>query len=250
MLNIVVPMAGRGSRFVSAGFDLPKPLIPVHGKPMVSLVIENVRPARPHRFVFLCLAEHLERYPVAELLRARCPDAVIVPVRTVTEGAACTVLLAREHIDSDDALLIANSDQWVDASIDDFLAAADRDALDGIIMTMKANDPKWSFVRFRPDGLVGEVVEKVVVSDEATVGIYHFRSGREFVAGADAMIAADLRVNGEFYVAPVYNRLIADGARVGCFNVGAEDAGMYGLGIPPDLARFLANPVSRRAIDF
>jgi NDP-sugar pyrophosphorylase family protein len=250
MLNIVVPMAGRGSRFASAGFELPKPLIPVHGKPMISLVTENVRPSRPHRFIFLCLAEHLERFPVAELLEARCPGAVVVPVRTVTEGAACTVLLAREHFYSEDALLIANSDQWVDVAIDDFLAAADRASLDGLIMTMRAADPKWSFVRFRADGLVGEVVEKVVVSDEATVGIYHFRSGRRFAAAADAMIAAGQRVNGEYYVAPVYNALIADGARVGCYSVGAEDAGMYGLGVPQDLARFLANPISLRATAF
>src|SRR5438093_692821 len=122
MLNIVIPMAGRGSRFTNAGYTLPKPLIPLGGRPMIAWVIENIRPARPHRFIFLCLAEHLDRYPnvAAEICRL-CPGCEIVPVHTVTEGAACTVLLAREFIDSADPMMIANSDQIVDLPIDDYL---------------------------------------------------------------------------------------------------------------------------------
>jgi hypothetical protein len=115
-------------------------------------------------------------------------------------------------------------------------------------MTMTADDPKWSFVGLDGARRVTRVAEKQVISHEATVGIYNFRRGRDFVRGAEAMIAKDLRVNGEFYVAPVYNELIAEGARVAIYNVGREGAGMYGMGIPDDLERFLADPVSQRAV--
>jgi len=166
----------------------------------------------------------------------------------VTEGAACTVLLAREHIDTNDPLMLANSDQWVDIDINDYLATMDRQQADGLIMTMKADDPKWSFVGLNPAGLVTRVVEKQVISDEATVGIYNDRRGSDFVRAADRMIEKNLRVNNEFYVAPTYNELIAEGARVAIFNVGREGAGMYGLGIPSDLTEFLRTSVSLKAV--
>lgn len=239
MLNIVIPMAGRGSRFAEAGFTLPKPLIPLGGKPMVQWVIENLRPAQAHRFHFICLAEHLERYPdVAVALRKLAPGSSITPVRAVTEGAACTVLLTRRLIDTEDPLMIANSDQFVDVDIDLYLAASERPGVDGLIMTFPSQDPKWSYCRMQLDGFVREVVEKRVVSNVATVGIYNFRHGRDFVSGADEMIAANERVNHEFYVAPVYNRLIAAGKRVTTFSVGAEGRGMHGLGTPADYDAF------------
>lgn len=236
-------MAGRGSRFAGAGYTVPKPLIPVGGRPMIEWIIENVRPACAHRFIFLCLAEHLDLYPaVPAELRRLCPGCEIVPVRAVTEGAACTVLLAREFIDTDAPLMIANSDQIVDLPIDDYLAAMDAPCSvrrpGGLIMTFWSDHPKWSYCRLRDDGTVSEVVEKQVVSNEATVGIYNFAHGRDFVRAADAMIAADLRVNGEFYVAPCYNQLIAEGARILTMKTGREYAGMYGLGIPEDLEFF------------
>jgi dTDP-glucose pyrophosphorylase len=248
MLNIVLPIAGRGSRFAEAGYVLPKPLILVHGEPMIATVVRNIRPSGAHRVIFVALREHLETFGMRETLERVAPGAVIVPVDSVTAGAACTVLLARAHIDTDDPLMLANSDQWVDVAIDRYLGTMTTQALDGLIMTMTADDPKWSFVGLGPTGLVTRVVEKQAISTEATVGIYNFRRGREFVRAADRMIAKDLRVNGEFYVAPVYNELIAGGARVGIHNVGSEGRGMYGLGIPRDLERFLADPISARAV--
>jgi len=251
MLNIVVPMAGRGSRFANAGFTLPKPLIPVHQSvPMIRLVIENLRPPGiDHRFIFLCLQEHLDEYGVGEILTGWAgPNTKIVPVQMVTEGAACTVLLAKEWIDSDDPLMVANSDQWVDISVNDYLAAMDDADADGLIMTMWADHPKWSYVRLDSDNRITEVVEKEVISNEATVGIYNYRHGKDFVRAAEEMIAQNLRVNGEFYVAPAYNEMIARGKALTYFNVGKEYDGMYGLGIPEDLEKFEAMPVSRKAL--
>ncbi len=238
-LNIVIPMAGRGSRFADAGFLDPKPMIPVGGRPMIEWVIENIKPSRDHHFIFLCLGEHLERYPqVGEKLRELCPGCDIISVNQVTEGAACTVLLARDLIHSEAPLMIANSDQIVDLAADDYLAAADDADADGLIMTFWADHPKWSYCRVAENGWVTEVVEKQVVSNDATVGIYNFGRGADFVRAAEQMIASDLRVNGEFYVAPAYNQLIAESKKIVVKATGKEGQGMYGMGIPEDLELF------------
>lgn len=139
--------------------------------------------------------------------------------------------------------MIANSDQYVDVDIDAYLEEMNLQQLDGLIMTMTADDPKWSFVGLDAARLVTNVVEKQVISNEATVGIYNFRRGGDFLRAADSMIEKKLLVNNEYYVAPVYNELIAEGARIGISNVGSEAAGMYGLGIPKDLELFLSLPV-------
>lgn len=247
MINIVLPIAGRGSRFAEVGYTLPKPLIPVHGVPMIEVVVNNVRPRASHRFVFVALQEHLDHLGARETLQRIAPGCEIVPVREVTQGAACTVLLARKLIDNDDHLMLANSDQWVDVDINDYLATLEGKSADGLIMTMRADSPKWSYVGFDKDGWVNRVVEKQVISNEATVGIYNFRHGADFVRAADRMIGKDLRVNGEFYVAPTYNELFEEGKTIAVHNVGEEGAGMYGLGIPSDLESFLARPLSHRA---
>jgi len=248
MLNIVLPIAGKGNRFAQAGFTLPKPLIPIHSKPMIEVVANNVRPLRPHRFVFLALQEHLDNTNMVEVLRRIAPGCVIIPVVTVTEGAACTVLLAKNIINSDDPLMLANSDQWVDIDINDYLAVMDSQQADGLIMTMWANDPKWSYIRFSDAGEICEVVEKQVVSNEATVGIYNYRRGADFVRAAEAMITKNLRVNNEFYVAPAYNGMLAEGLKIIFYNVGKEADGMYGLGIPSDLELFEKLKVSQKAV--
>lgn len=250
-LQIVIPMAGRGSRFAKAGHTTPKPLIPVGNRPMIQWVIENIRPKRAHRFIFICLAEHLEIYPeVPKELRRLCPGCEIVPVAAVTEGAACTVLLARKFIDSSDPLMIANSDQLVELDVNEYLAATDADGVGGLIMTFWSDHPKWSYCRMRPDGTVREVVEKQVVSNEATVGIYNFRQGRDYVRAADAMIAANLRVNNEFYVAPTYNQLINEGAKIITMKTGKEYAGMHGVGTPEDLEIFMKSEFFRKQKSF
>lgn len=238
MLNIIIPMAGRGSRFAKAGYELPKPLINVNGKPMIEVVTRNITPKQEHRFVYICQQEHLERYGLAETLQKIAPGCVAVTVDHITEGAACTVLLAEEYIDNDDPMMIANSDQFVDTDINDYLMALGNN--DGLIMTMPANDPKWSFIQYNESGYVTMVREKEVISDEATVGIYNYAKGSDFVKYARQMIRKNIRVNNEFYVAPVYNEMIEDGKKVVFKNVGEK---MHGLGTPDDLERFLKKKI-------
>jgi dTDP-glucose pyrophosphorylase len=239
MINIVIPMAGHGSRFSKAGYKDPKPLISVNGKSMIELVIDNLKPSKKHCFIFICQSEHLNHYPLRELLEEKAPGCKIIEVSQVTEGAACTVLLAKEFINNQNQLMIANCDQYIDVEINEYLALLDKPCVDGLIMTMKAYDNKWSFIKLNENNEITLVVEKEVVSDEATVGIYNYQRGSDFVEAAEKMIAKNLRVNNEFYVAPSYNEMIEDGKSIKYFNIGGLGNGMYGLGTPDDLDIFV-----------
>ena len=239
MLNIVIPMAGRGSRFENAGYVDPKPLIPVHGVPMIAAVIENLRPSLDHRFIFLCQQRHLDEYPLESVLKNQSSGCEILGLQGVTAGAACTVLLAKEWIDNDQPLMIANCDQWVDTSIDQYLADGMEPGVDAFLMTMRDDSPKWSYVQRDENGRISGVVEKVVVSDEATVGIYNFARGSDFVSATQKMIREDDRSRGEFYVAPVYSRLADQGMQIKASSIGNAGDAMHGLGTPEDLDRFL-----------
>lgn len=234
MLNIVIPMAGRGSRFAQAGYQNPKPLIDIYGHPMIEYVVKNITPSCEHRFIFICQQEHLEKFALRDALKAMAPTCEIVTVDHITEGAACTVLLAEQYIDNDDPMMIANSDQFVDTDINTYLAAMGD--MDGLIMTMPADDPKWSFIKYDENGFVTMVREKEVISNEATVGIYNYKHGADFVKYAHQMIEKNIRVNNEFYVAPVYNEMVEAGLKIGYHNVGSN---MYGIGIPEDLNYFM-----------
>jgi NDP-sugar pyrophosphorylase family protein len=247
MLNIVIPMAGAGSRFANAGFKDPKPLIQVNGVEMIRIVINNLRPKCMHKFIFICQEIHDAQYDLKSKLLDWAPGAEVIFLNGMTEGSVCSVLTAKDLINTDNPLMIANSDQYIDANINNYLKSMDELMLDGLIMTMKANNPKWSFVGLTESKLVSRVVEKEVISDEATVGIYNFRRGCDFVNAAEVMIEKNLRVNNEFYVAPTYNELINLGSKVGIYNIGREGAGMYGLGIPSDLDLFLSLPVAAQA---
>lgn len=231
-------MAGRGSRFAKAGYDRPKPLILIKNKPMIEVVIDNLRPKCPYQFIFLCLEEHIKKYSLEKFLPLLEPHSVIVPVKEVTEGAACTVLLAKSFIDNNEPLMIANSDQYIDYSIDDYLAKGS--GVDGLIMTMTAHEDKWSFLKFDDQHFVTEVKEKEVISEEATVGIYNFSKGCDFVYAAQQMIQKNIRTNNEFYVAPVYNEMIKNGKKITYCNIGN---GMHGLGTPEDLNLFLKTEI-------
>ena len=217
MINIVIPMAGAGSRFVDAGYALPKPLIDICGKTMIEVVCHNLRPSIAHKFIFICRGDHLKAHQLERILKRAAPGSDIICIDKVTEGAACTVLQARSLIDNQHPLMIANCDQFIDINIDNYLAAFDPKAVDGMIMTMRATDEKWSFVRLNQKRQVVELREKQVISSEATVGIYNFSKGSDFVSAADSMITKNIRTNNEFYVAPVYNEMISNGKKIDIF---------------------------------
>jgi NDP-sugar pyrophosphorylase family protein len=235
-INVVIPAAGQGKRFAEVGYQHPKPLIDVEGRPMIDLVLENFRGVgRP---VVLMQERHVEQYCADSLIKSLAADGEVVGVDGLTEGAACTVLLAEPFIDNQNELVLANSDQVVDVSIEAFVKEMRDLNADGGILTFKSDHPKWSYARTDAAGRVTEVAEKVVISDQATVGIYYFRHGADFVRFAKQMIAKDIRVNNEFYVCPVFNELVRDGLDVYVSEI--EPGQMHGLGTPEDLEAFTA----------
>jgi dTDP-glucose pyrophosphorylase len=234
-------MAGAGSRFADAGYAFPKPLIDVAGKTMIEVVIKNLKPTIPHRFIFICQREHYEKYDLHNIFKNATGgnDFDVVQINGVTAGAACTVLCAKQFIDNENDLLIANSDQFIDFQPDAFIEEARQDDTDGLIMTFESSHPKWSYARVDKDGKVTEVAEKKLISNHATTGIYYFRQGKDFVSGTEAMIKKDCKHNGEFYVCPVYNELILQGATIRTSDITINQ--MHGLGTPEDLDLFLEN---------
>ena len=233
-LNILIPMAGAGSRFERAGYTFPKPLIDVNGEPMIKLVVDNLN--IDGNYIFIVQKRHREKYNLDTLLNLVTPTCQIVEVDGITEGAACTTLLAAKFIDNDNPLIIANSDQFIEWDSNEFMYKMNETECDAGIVTFKSTHPKWSFVKLNEFGLVTEVAEKKPISDVATVGIYFWKKGSDYVKYAEQMIEKNIRVNNEFYVCPVFNQAIEDSKKIKTFNVNK----MFGLGTPEDLNTFLS----------
>jgi HAD superfamily hydrolase (TIGR01509 family) len=236
-MNVLIPMAGAGSRFANAGYTFPKPLIEVKGKPMIQVVVESLNIEA--NFIYIVQKSHREKYNLDTLLNLITPNCKVVEIEGITEGAACTTLLAKELINNDSPLIITNSDQFIDWNSTEFMYQMNEKNLDGGIVSFPATHPKWSFAKTDENGIVLEVAEKKPISDKATAGIYYWKHGFDYVKYAEQMISNDVRVNNEFYVCPVYNEAITDNKKI--FNYMIEADKMWGLGTPEDLNYFLEN---------
>ncbi len=234
-MNVLIPMAGAGSRFQQAGYTFPKPLIDVEGKPMIQVVVDNLN--IDATFIYVVQKEHRAKYNLDTLLNLITPNCKIVEVDGITEGAACTTLLAKEFINNDQPLVMANSDQFVEWDSNEFMYKMIEQKVDGGILTFKATHPKWSFAKVDEYGYVTEVAEKNPISDIATVGVYYWANGSDYVKYAEQMIAKNIRTNNEFYTCPTFNEAIADGKKIKTFNIDK----MWGLGTPEDLKYYLEN---------
>jgi HAD superfamily hydrolase (TIGR01509 family) len=234
-LNVIIPMAGAGSRFEQAGYTFPKPLIDVEGKPMIQVVVENLNMVA--NFIFIVQKSHRIKYNLDTLLNIIAPNCKIIEVDGLTEGAACTALLAKDLINNDNPLFFANSDQFVSWDSNEFMYKMQETDCDGGIVTFESIHPKWSFAKVNEFGLVTEVAEKNPISNMATVGFYYWKHGSDFVKYAEQMIEKNIRVNNEFYVCPVFNQAIEGGKSIRTFEVNK----MWGLGTPEDLKYFIEN---------
>jgi HAD superfamily hydrolase (TIGR01509 family) len=234
-LNVLIPMAGAGSRFQSAGYTFPKPLIDVEGNTMIQVVVDNLN--IDATFIYVVQKEHREKYNLDTLLNLITPNCKIVEVDGLTEGAACTTLLAKEFIDNDEPLVMANSDQFLEWDSNEFMYKMIEQKVDGGILTFTATHPKWSFAKIDEYGYVTEVAEKNPISDIATVGVYYWAKGSDYVKYAEQMISKNIRTNNEFYVCPVFNEAIADCKIIKTFHIKK----MWGLGTPEDLNYYLEN---------
>lgn len=234
-MKILIPMAGEGSRFAKEGYQFPKPLIDVAGKPMIQRVVENLN--FDAEYIFLVRKEHIEKYDglLGTLSQITNNKSSVVVVDRLTEGAACTALLAKHYIDNNEDLLIANSDQIIEYEKENFNLLKNFTNVDSMVFCFNAVHPKWSFVKTDINGFVTEVAEKKPISDIATCGIYWYRKGKDYVKYAESMIRKNIRVNNEFYIAPVYNELISDNKTLIPFYVHK----MHGIGTPEDLKVYL-----------
>lgn len=249
-VNIVVPMAGRGSRFSEKGYTVPKPFIPVFGKPMIQWVIENIIPSKELYgditiesaiqpiFHFVVQEEHLRHYNLDSICNSLNIEYTITKINTITDGPACTVLLTKQYINSDLPLITINSDQFLDWDVNEFYRSLLNPSYNGCINTFyqpNSKDVKWSYAKVDSHGCVTNVAEKVYISNLATTGVYGWKHGSEFVKYAEQMIQENNRVINEFYVCPVYQYVINSGKKVRTFSCKK----LWGLGVPEDLENFL-----------
>jgi beta-phosphoglucomutase-like phosphatase (HAD superfamily)/dTDP-glucose pyrophosphorylase len=232
-LNILIPMAGAGSRFEKAGYTFPKPLIEVNNKPMIQTVVENLN--IDANYIFIVQKSHREKYNLDTVLNLISPNCKIYEVDGITEGAACTTLIAKDAINNDQPLLMANSDQFIEWDSGEFLYSMQSQNIDGGILTFESTHPKWSYAKIDESGIVTEVAEKNPISNIATVGIYFWKRGSDYIRYAENMIDKNIRYNNEFYVCPVFNQAIKDGKKIKVFNIEK----MWGLGTPEDLQIFI-----------
>jgi dTDP-glucose pyrophosphorylase len=230
-MKLVVPMAGLGERFKAAGYKRLKPFIDVNGQPMIKRVLDTLPETDQTILITRCDPKELESDDFLSIKQHR-PNTTILNLEALTDGSVRTVL-ASESLINDEELIIANSDQLIEYDATEFQKTRAQGA-DGIVFTFTADHPKWSYARV-VDGLITEVAEKVVISNEATCGVYYFKNGRDYVNAAYEMISKNIRTNGEFYNAPVYNILIGRGQRIVPFTVDK----MIGLGTPEDLEAYL-----------
>lgn len=233
-MNIILPMAGRGARFADQGYHTPKPLINVNGKPMFAWALETIKNIEYNKLIVISLEEHKKLFNAEELIKKYCPKGVeIVFLDKVTEGQLCTVLAAKEHINNEEEVLIISSDTIVVSNLDEQLRSHKQTS--GIISVANMPGDRWSFAAIDEQGYVKEVAEKVRISDHASTGIYYFKSGKEFVRIAEEMICNQERTKGEFYVIPVYQKLIQSGLKVTI----SQAHEMWDLGTPDSLNEFL-----------
>lgn len=240
-IQLVIPAAGLGSRFASIGVSTPKPLIPVMGLPMIAWVIGNFKLLSSDRIIIITRPElGIEENLLPFIENLEC-QVDFVYVDHVTEGPAISVSLAKPLLEMEEALVVANSDQFVSADLDTFIREIRESESVGQILTMKASGSKWSYVNRDENAMVVEVKEKVEISSEATVGIYGWSQGKDFFMSLDLMMTANDRTNDEFYVAPSYNYLIHKKLPVSAFNIGNVENHVHGLGTPEDLEIFSKN---------
>ena len=235
-LNILIPMAGAGSRFKDAGYVFPKPLIEINNKPMIQLVLDSLN--LEGNYIFIVQKEHQEKFNINSVLKILKPNCKIIELDEITEGAACTTLLAKKFINNKNPLIIANSDQYIIWDSVKSMYNFNTKKIDGGILTFEAIHPKWSYAKTDKKNFVSEVAEKKVISNNATVGVYFWKKGNDYVKYAEQMIQKNIRVNNEFYVCPVFNEAIKDKKRIIIDPVKK----MHGLGTPEDLNNFLNLP--------
>jgi NDP-sugar pyrophosphorylase family protein len=234
-MNILIPMAGEGTRFPRDSYKIPKPLIEIQGNPMIQRAVESLNLPGKYHFV---VRKDSYYDQVCSLLHKILPDPKIISVEETTQGPAASCLLFKDFINNEEELVVVNCDQimWWDSEL--FLTTARHYKYDGVIVTYSTTTPKNSYARINRSGFVEEIKEKEVISDISLNGIHYWRKGKYFVQSAESMIEQNDRApNGEFYVGPSYNHMVRAGLKVGIHHI--PNWQHNPVGVPEDLETYL-----------
>ena len=230
-MKVVVPMAGRGSRLATTAGTVPKPLIQVMGRPMVSWALRSIENVLFSQIIFIALKEHDEKFQVKKVLSSAMERPFeLLLLDGITEGQLCTVLKGKSHINTDEDLLIISSDTYVISDIGKHIAQRGRDC-SGLISVASLPGNQWSFAQTDEKGNVIRVAEKERISDFASTGLYYFSNGRIFVERAEEVISRGERTKNEFYVIPLYQKYIDRGEVIGI----SQAKQMFDMGNPEAL---------------
>lgn len=236
-MNIVVPMAGLGSRFANRGINVPKPLISVAGLPMVAWALKSLEEIEYKKIIFIILHEHDKHFGVSKMLKNLKQGAVeVIVINHVTEGQLCTVLAAKDLINEDDDLLITSSDTYVISSLGKDINQKPTSCA-GIISVADLPGDRWSFARTDLNGRVIQVSEKVRISNNASTGMYYFSNGHDFVMMSEEMVQNGEKTRGEYYVMPLYQKYINQGREIRLSYANQ----VWDMGNPEALRFFLEN---------
>lgn len=229
-MNIVIPMAGLGSRFSDAGYETPKPFIEIEGKPMILQAVETL--GFEGQYIFIIRKDKTIKNRMMEIF----PKSKIIEVDYLTDGPASSVMLAKEHINNDKELIVANCDQimWWDA--DTVIKQIRVMDYDGVVVTYHETTPKNSYARINRRGYVTKMAEKQVISNVSLNGIHYWKKGKYFVESTESMVEKNIRFNNEFYVSLTYNQMIEKGLKVGIYHIPNEFHNA--VGTPDDLNRY------------
>jgi RpiB/LacA/LacB family sugar-phosphate isomerase len=230
--NILLPIAGKAQRFIDAGYTMPKPLIMANTKHIIDWAVESIN-VENSNLIFAVRLDHIYNFSIDEILKEKFGnDIKIVVIDRVTRGSVETCLLAEQYIDNDMPLIIYTPDVYFQPQFDPSSIDA---TLDGFLLTFKANSPAHSYVEMGKDGYAIRTAEKEVISQNAAVGVYHYKTGAMFVKYAKQLIEDDIRVKNEFYICPMYNLMIKDGCKIGV----APTEKMHVLGTPAEMEFFV-----------
>lgn len=215
--NIIIPMAGRGQRWIDAGYTFPKPLIEIKNKPMIELVLENIN--INGNYIFICLKEHIEKFSLDTVLKNLKPDCKIISIDKVTEGAAATILESKSLINNDEPVIIANCDQWIDWSSSRFIDFINKKNPEGALVTYTSTHPRNSFVKINEENQVVEIAEKKPISNIANAGIFYVKSGKNMIEAIEKMINQEIRTNNEFFLSTAFNEFNFEKSKIMTYHV-------------------------------
>ena len=236
-MNILIPMAGEGSRFKIKGFDRPKPLIKINETCLIEKAVSTLGIDGNYIFITRKYKDPNHNTELNNILKKIAPGCKIYEIDYLTDGATATCLIAKELINNDEPLIITNCDQSLDWEANKFLSNIKNSNVDGCVVTYDSDNPKNSFIKLDNTGKAEKIAEKEAISNLALIGLHYWKHGKDFVYSAESMIKQKQRSKSEYYIAPTYNVLISEGKKITNYHI---DKNQYtSLGSPEDVTIYI-----------